>query len=113
MKRPWISLCLAAGLAASGAAASAGCKAGSCEDICAQRNGCEGAEVVPDCAAACASELEVARKAGCSDEYDSMLSCQGTVNSCTSTTFCAGQEAAYAACVSEACGEDPSKCAGD
>lgn len=110
MKSPWISLVLTLGLAGAGAALSAGCKAGSCEDICEQRNGCEGAEVVPDCAAACAAELEVAKNAGCADEYDAMLSCQGTVSSCTSKTFCAGQEGAYAVCVSEACGEDPSKC---
>jgi hypothetical protein len=113
MTRPWISLLVVAGLAGAGALGAAGCKAGSCEDICEQRKSCEGAEVVPDCAAACASELEVAEKAGCAEEYDSMLSCQGTVTSCTSKTFCAAQEGAYAACISEACKDDPSKCKGE
>lgn len=113
MEKRWITLVFATGLLGAVALSPAGCKAGSCEDICEQRSGCEGAEVVPDCAAACAAELEVAEKTSCADEYDAMLSCQGTVNSCTSTTFCAGQEGAYAACLSEACEADPEICAAE
>lgn len=112
-KRPALGafvLCTSALLGIAGSL-SVGCKAASCEAVCEQRNTCEGQQPVTDCAAACDAEQSLAEAAGCAEEYDAKLSCQGTLDSCTSSTFCAGQDAAYFACLNEACSKDPQKCA--
>ena len=101
------------GLLGAMSALASGCKAGSCESVCEQQNGCEGAQQVPDCEAYCEAEIKSAEDTGCKEAYDSLLSCQGTVSSCdTQSTFCSAQSAAYLKCVSDACAADPAKCSG-
>ena len=94
-------------------ALAAGCKPATCEGVCEQQNGCEGAQEIPDCQAYCDAEVQSATDTGCKDAYDSLISCQGTINSCdTVSTFCGAQSAAYLKCVSDACADDPTKCSG-
>ena len=94
---PALSLFL---LAACGAL-SAGCKAASCEKICETQNGCSGATPVDDCQAACDADRKAAQDAGCESEYDARIDCLETVNSCATSSFCAGQDAAYLKCLAD------------
>jgi hypothetical protein len=82
-------------------ALSAGCKPASCESVCERLNDCEGHAQVSDCADACDAERQVASDKGCKDEYESLLSCQGTIDVCSSDTFCSGQSGAFAACLAQ------------
>lgn len=97
---------------ACAAALAAGCKPASCESVCERLNDCEGHTPVGDCAAACEAEIANAVDTECKDEYDSLLSCQGTIDVCSSDTFCTGQAAAYATCLNDACSKDPAICSG-
>jgi len=100
------------GLVAAPLGLSIGCKPASCESVCESMNECEGATSTPDCSASCDQAIQSALQAGCTDEYNSLLSCQGTIDICSSDTFCTAQSATYFTCVNDACSADPSKCSG-
>lgn len=82
-----------------------GCEPASCEKVCETQNKCAGASAVPDCAASCEADKQAAEEAGCASEYDARISCQGTLNSCATASFCAAQDAAYLACLSNSTGQ--------
>lgn len=115
MNGRWLVMVLGLCLPGLAGALTAGCKAATCEDVCEHQNGCEGQEQIPDCQAYCDGATQAAEKTGCADEYDALISCQGTIDTCsadTVSTFCSAQSAAYLKCASDACSEDPSKCSG-
>ena len=76
---------LSLSLLALGAAPLAGCEAASCEKVCETQNGCSGATQVADCQASCDADRKAAEEAGCASEYDSRMSCLGTVSSCATS----------------------------
>jgi hypothetical protein len=112
MNLRWLELLGAFALLGATFNFTAGCKAASCESVCESRNDCDGQQQTADCAAFCDDARQSAETAGCTDTYDALLSCQGTIDICSSDTFCAGQSAAFFKCVSDACSADPSKCSG-
>src|SRR5262245_58760206 len=99
-------------LLAAALAPAAGCKEVTCERVCEDRNECEGAMVNPDCDASCNAEIQSAKDAGCKDQFDSLIGCQGGLSVCSADTLCTAQSAAYVKCLSDACSKDPSTCSG-
>jgi len=64
------------GLMAFIGAFTVGCGA-DCESLCEDGNECEGAVKNDDCAGSCEKAEKAAEDAGCSDEYDDLVSCAG------------------------------------
>lgn len=115
MARRWIAVVLVLSSAMGASALGAGCKSATCEELCERQNDCEGQEPISDCQAYCDAATKSAADTGCSDEYDALLSCQGTVDTCsadTVATLCTAQSAAFLKCTSDACAADPSVCGG-
>lgn len=108
----WLVVFCAVGLLGITSATAPGCAPASCESVCEGLNACEGQPQTPDCAAACEQAAQTNADIGCTDAYDALLSCQGTIDVCSSDTFCTGQSAAYLQCINDACSKDPSKCSG-
>ena len=104
MKTSHVPPVLSLFLLALGAAPLGGCEAASCEKVCETQNGCSGATQVADCQASCDADRKAADEAGCASEYDSRMSCLGTVSSCATSSFCAAQDAAYLKCLSDSTG---------
>jgi hypothetical protein len=104
MKTRVVTVAISLFVLAAAGAVSAGCTPASCEKICETQNSCSGATPVDDCQAACDADLKAAQDAGCESEYKARIDCLGTVNSCATSSFCSGQDAAFLSCLAKSTG---------
>ena len=82
----------------------------SCAELC-ERSVCDGGSSSRECREQCDEISSMARRGGCSDELDDLLSCiAGLSNACTQQEACNPEVEDFSYCISRYCETDPAGC---
>ena len=100
------NLIISLGAAALLSAAVVGCGGADCESLCEDAKSCEGASQSVDCQASCDKTEKLNDAAGCTSQYDDMLSCADGADVCDANA-CKSEAEAYGKCITDYCMKDP------
>lgn len=84
-----------------------GCGGASCEGVCEDAKACPNGNKDLDCAKSCSDAESLNAAAGCSSQYDDLVSCQGDSDDVCATGNCNAEAAAYVACTLDFCSKNP------
>ena len=83
-----------------------------CMSLCEDRKECEGADRDKDCAGECEQLESLAEKAGCEDQFDDMVVCEGEQDDIcrADENACDSETKAYTDCIAVYCADHLMDC---
>jgi len=82
-----------------------------CEDICEDIKDCDNGDKSIDCATNCESTKKLNELAGCEDQYEELLNCEGNTDDiCRVGDSCEAQQNKWSTCRTAYCKDHPDDC---